>query len=357
MYDSNNYGAALQALATVKFIEKNGYDAEIIRYQNTNEKDSLRIIYKENGKAIGYLKSFARNIIFGRYFYSKRAFKEFLKSDIFSDKSYTSIEELKAAQYDILIAGSDQIWNPKITNGIDNVFLLNFNTAVRKISISSSLGSYNLTDEDKIIYGKALSDFYAVSVREKEAKEQLENLISKPIKVVMDPTFLLNKDDWNNLLKSTDNTLFKKNRGKYILTYFISGEKKNYKSIIKSYSEKFGLPVWAIQYSNYSWKENDKKLLGLKLCEFIDAFSNAAIVLTDSFHGVAFSLNLHVDFVALNNTLNPVRVKSLLNKLDIEERLNMPVERYSSVNYDSLNNKLEENRQDTVEWVSRVLMN
>ena len=85
--------------------------------------------------------------------------------------------------------------------------------------------------------------------------------------------------------------------------------------------------------------------------DFVALIANADLVITDSFHGVAFSVNLEKNFVALTNKANPVRVKALLDKLGISERIDMSVADYHNVNYKEVTPKLEKLRDASVEWV------
>lgn len=344
-----NYGAVLQAVATQKFFEINGYNSEIIDYENKVISQQSKICYKQNGKIKGYFVTFIRNTVFGRFFYYKRAIKDL---DLYLKKSkivYKTPLELEKVPYDILIAGSDQIWNPLISRGLDPVFMLDFCKGKRKISIATSMGSYVLSDSEKKIFERILEDFESISVRESHAKQQLQSFTQKEIKVLLDPTLLLNKTIWWNTIAKNSQYVYKKE--KYILTYFVGGDKNKYRKKVREYADKMQLPVWSIQYSNYSWKESNKKILGASISDFVALIGNAELVLTDSFHGVAFSVNLGVDFVALTNIENPVRVKEFLTRLDMSERIDMSPDNYLSIDYDEISKQLELMRKDSIEWV------
>lgn len=344
-----NYGAVLQAVATQQFLKNNGFDAEIINYENPVVGQQSKLIYKQDNKISGYIKTFIRNTIFGRFYYYKKAVRDLDTYRKISRRMYRSKNDFSSLDYDILIAGSDQIWNPNITRGLDPVFLLNVGTKQKKISVSSSIGSYILQEKDKEDFKNAFESFSHISVREKHAKKQLQQLTTKEIKVLVDPTLLLNKDEWWQALGCKSHYAIKKER--YILTYFVGSNKAKYKPIIKSYAQKLRLPVWTIQYSNYSWRESNKKILGASITDFIALISNADLVITDSFHGVAFSLNLGINFVAVSNTENPVRVKELLEELDITERIDMPPEEYHTIDYKKTKTKLDEITNESKKWI------
>ena len=348
-----NYGAVLQAVATQKFFEINGYDSEIIDYENKVISQQSKICYKQGGKIKGYFISFVRNTLFGRYHYYKKAVENL---DLYRKKSkekYNSLEELEMSPYDILVAGSDQIWNPLISGELDPVFLLDFGKEKKKISVATSMGSYTLSDSERRKFNYTLEDFEFISVRENHAKRQLQPLVKKDIKVLLDPTLLLDKNAWwNNLGKNSKYSLKKE---RYIVTYFVGGNKNKYRQKIKEYADKLQLPVWTIQYSNYYWKESNKKILGASIADFIALIKNADLVLTDSFHGVAFSVNLGIDFVALTNTENPIRVKEFLTKIELEERIDMSSDTYTSIDYEDVSRKIELMRKDSAEWLLNAI--
>jgi len=354
IHTTNNYGAVLQAYATEAFLNSNGYEAELISYTNKHIRDQHNLMYKQDGRFIGYFITFVRNVFFGRLYYYKKAFANIEQICRFSKEKYNSVDEMKNVNYDILVAGSDQLWNPAITGTLDPVFFLEFGETKKKVSIASSMGSYTFSDEDKAYVTTALNRFDFLSVREEFAKKQLEKTVDIPIKVIMDPTFLLSRKFWlDNIAQKSKK--YSNTTAKYIVTYFAGGNKNSHRKIIGEYAEKFKLPVWTIQYSNYTWKESSKKILGATMEDFVALIANAELVITDSFHGVAFSLNLHKNFVALTNKANPVRVQTILEKLEILDRIDMPTQQYHEIDYNKVDELLEPLRKDSVEWVLNAL--
>ena len=352
-FKANNFGVCLQAFATYEFIRRNGYDVEIINYINPYEHRIFKWAYKEGGRAIGYISSLAKNILLGKKHYYKRGFSHVTDHYDLSCGEHKAKDTMNALEYDVLVAGSDQIWNPQITGGLDEVFLLQFGQAQKRISLASSLGSQELKDTDKENFTRALKNFSAISVREEFAKQCLQPLTEKEIKVLMDPTFLFCRNEWLNMLGKASK--YYNSNEKYILTYFIASNKADYQQRVKAYADKLGLPVWSIQFSNYHWKVSSKRILGASIEDFIALVSNAALILTDSFHGTAFSLNLQKDFVPFRHSANPLRIIDLLQKLGIGERLDMAASEYQNVNYSLVNPKLEGLREDSKNWVLHAL--
>ncbi|MDU1414394.1 MAG: polysaccharide pyruvyl transferase family protein [Clostridium sp.] len=355
-FKSYNYGVWLQAFATQKFLKLNNFDVDIIDYVNQYENSKLKYSYKEGNKMRGYLTSLLKSILFGKIKFYNKGFKKHINEYYkFSNQTYNNVNELSDVNYDILVVGSDQVWNPVISNGLDDVFLLNFGKDSKRISIASSLGSKRLNNRDEKKLVESLDRFDAISVREKFAKDYLSEKLTKEVKVLVDPTFLLSRDIWINELAKK--SVFFKTKEKYILTYFVSKDKKEEKciSLVKSYSERYKLPVWAIQFSTYFSKGVDKKILGATIGDFIALILNAEIVITDSFHGTALSINLNSDFVSCVNSENPVRTQNLLEKVGLLNRINMQVEDYEKIDYCSVNKEVIKMRDDSVSWLLNVL--
>lgn len=348
-----NYGAVLQAIASQRLFEIKGYDSEIIDYENPVIAQQSNLLYKQDGRYIGYIKTFVRNTLFGRYWYYKKAIKDLDQYRKKSVKQYHTVEELNDCPYDVLIAGSDQLWNPVISRGLDPVFLLQFSQGKKKVSFSTSMGSRPLLEEEKEVLKKALSDFSKISVRENFAREQLMELVDKDIKVTLDPTLLLGRDIWWNDYASKSKYANKNEN--YILTYFVGGNKEQYRPVIAQYAKKMNMKVRTIQYSNYTWKESNEKILGASIVDFIALIANADLVITDSFHGVAFSVNMGSNFIAIANKANPVRVKEFLQKVGLEDRINMDVDDFIEVDYDKVYPKLNDLREDSINWILNAI--
>lgn len=353
-FEANNFGVCLQALATEKYLCSIGYDAEIINYINPYEHRQFKVMYKENNRFVGYFISLAKNILLGKYYYYRKGFGNVKESFNLSAGSYNMIEGMKDLDYYALVAGSDQIWNGEITGKLDPVFLLQFGKANKRISIASSLGSKKPSLDEQGIFKDAFANFTAISVREKFAKVCLESCTNKDIKVLMDPTFLFCREEWMEMLAKKSKYYNLKER--YILTYFIAKNKSSYKKRVKEYSEKLGLPVWSIQFSNYYWEETSRRIMGITIEDFIAIMGNASLVLTDSFHGTAFSVNLQRNFVPFRHSGNPVRVIDLLQKIGIEQRLDMEAKDYCEVDYSSVNPELERLRMDSKRWIENALV-
>lgn len=355
-FKSYNYGVWFQAYATQKFLELQGYDIEMINYSNSYEKRKTNISYKEGGRTIGYLTSFVKSIMFGKVRYYNKGFKKYInKCYRLSEKEYTNVDQMSELYYDVLAVGSDQVWNPQITNGLDKAFLLQFGKARKKISIASSLGSKELSAADKRLLIHALESFDGISVREEFARTYLQQESNKDIEVLCDPTFLVTKEQWIEYVAKKSK--YYNVEGEFILTYFVSNEKRKTDNInlVKEYSKKFKMPVWAIQFSTYFSDGVDKKILGGSMFDFLALLLKAELVITDSFHGAALSANMNKNFVAIANTENPIRTQNLLSKIGLLDRINLPPEQYSDIDYSPVNEKISAIRRASQEWIIKTI--
>lgn len=346
---SYSYGACLQAYGTVAFLNENGYSAEIIDYTNAYEQRFRKPFFTENGSISGYVSSLIKDIVLRKRHYSKMAFDEHNNYYPISSRSYVDHTGLSEVDYDVLIVGSDQVWNRDICNGLDDAFLLRYGNAQRRISIASSMGSVRLTDEEKKKFKLAFEDFSAISAREEYAKVQLQPLTEKPIKVLMDPTFLFTKKEWEQRMV-LHSEKYGNVREKYILTFFLSAD-ASYRKIVAEYAEILKIPVWSIQSTRVKRVNSDRVILGASIEDFVALISNAELIITDSFHGAALSINLKKNFVPIKNANNPLRVIALLDELGIPERMNMKADEYHPVDYEKVDAILEPLRNDSQKWI------
>ncbi len=349
---SYSYGACLQTYATYKYLENLNNYVEVIDYLNDYEQRNHKLLFKENNRLIGYVKSLMKNIIYQKKIHMDRIFNKPEYYYKITSKQYKRKEEMMNLEYDILVAGSDQIWNPERTNGIDDIYLLNFGKAQNKVSIASSVGSYYFTEDQHEIFQKTFLKFNRISVRESFAKEQLQKDTIKDIEIILDPTFLLSEKEWNeNMIQKSK---YYDLDEKYILAFFV-GFDSQYSRQVKEYADYLQLPVWVIQPIKRKKIYSDKILVDIQIEDFLCLIKNAALVITDSFHGVALSIILHSNFVALTNVTNPIRVASLLHNLHMEERIDMDVENYSSTNYLQTDMYLQPLIKKTKSWITSAI--
>lgn len=352
----HSYGAALQAYATLSVVKELGYDVEIIDYENKYEQKEIK--FQKGSIKMNlflFLNWCGRIFLFGGI---KDPARDKKKLDIFyesvSSKSYKSKSELINADYDILISGSDQIWNPEVTNGIDSTFFLDFGNPQKKIAYASSIGSYRFTDDEKLYLSTFLNQFNEIGVREQYAIDELQKYINHKMEVVCDPTLLITGNEWKKIFKKEISKI--KGKSQYILTYFVGGNINDYWSRIEKFVDKVGLPIYNIQSHTKRYTHVDKVINNILPSELVAYIENASLILTDSFHGTAFSINLNKSFIAVLNKSNPVRVQNLLKEVGLETRIDELInEKAEQIQYDQVNEKLDLFRAHSLAWLINAL--
>jgi polysaccharide pyruvyl transferase WcaK-like protein len=299
IHDSPNYGACLQCYALWKYLAEQGYDCEIIdlhrpiahsdyipskRYHRCRPLSQSWISkLKKNVKKLLGIKSKPIK------YYNDEAKKKFEEFNSLYKKSapYTSIDAFykNPPQYDIYIAGSDQLWNPTQHYCIEPYFLTFVSgSEKKKISFSTSIGITELTDDEKKMFKEWLNDFTAISVREKQAKQLLESFVGREVNQISDPTFLLSPSSWHFIANAPTS------KEPYIL-YFALHFDKNLLNYCQKLSKESGLCLYVLNQTQSD--SIDNSYIAIKDAgprDFLGYIENAEMVITDSFHGTVFSL-------------------------------------------------------------------
>lgn len=296
---ATNYGTALQAFATEKGIRKLGVEASIIDYRPEYIERTLKVRKIRNAKSIKEVASICINAVLypGMAKRKAQSFKRFFELMNIGDKVCLTTEDaaLDAQKYDVVLSGSDQLFNKNITAD-DMTYFLPFEHR-RKVTFSSSFGERKLNDERAKEIAPCFSEFDYISVREKTAHDILQHIREynsqcKNAVSVLDPTFLLSKDEWNQY----SNKELKLPKNGYILTYYMI-ETPLLTAITKALREKTGLRVVNIKPSKKQVVLHQGKNLAFAgPSEFLACYKGASYVVTNSFHGTAFAINYGIPF-------------------------------------------------------------
>ncbi|MBR3134849.1 MAG: polysaccharide pyruvyl transferase family protein [Clostridia bacterium] len=315
---AENYGAMLQAYALQKTLKKCGYESYIIDYRDKNIERKYSLLRLEKNGIKSKIREFAIKLLF---FYKnlikKSRYKEFIKNYYqLSEKEYKSESDLKDnyPKYDCYIAGSDQIWNEIITKGIKDVYTLNFgDKKINRITYAVSIGTEKISKSQQIVLGEKIKSIDKISVREESAKRVLSKITDKDIEISLDPTFLLNKREWEKLIK---NRIIKE---KYILVY-TKEVNPNVKKIVDYISKVTNINV--VHFDKKCRYNNElKNCYSSGPIEFLNLIKNAELIITNSFHGTAFSIIFEKEFFTIPDTIVGSRMTDLLKKLKLEDRM------------------------------------
>ena len=289
-----NFGNRLQNYALVTFIQKQGVIAENI----WDVKFTKRI--KNKIKSIIPIKRFERFSNF--YKFNKKINTKYVKK----------FEEIKE-KYDKFIVGSDQTWNPFF--GAKNHLFLEFAEDKKKNSYSASIGTETIPKELEEKYIKYLKKFNMISVREDAGKELVDALTKRDdVQVLIDPTMLLTKDDWDKVAKKPKIKVPEK----YILNYFLGNISNERKEEIKRIANKYNCEVINLLDKNDPYYTSGPS-------EFLYLEKNAFLICTDSFHSSVFAILYNRPFVIFNrdeenmDNMNS-RIDTLISKFKLENR-------------------------------------
>lgn len=332
-----NCGAALQCAALHKAVEKMDCQVSVINYRpwyhqnrytpfkNPFEFAKTRYNQVHNRKWLAWIKGFVRAVGSWRH-YGKRKlqhqkFSKFISSCTNQTRVYRSLKQLQNTPpaADLYISGSDQLWNVHITDGtFDEAYFLRFgNQKTRRItfSVGADFTEYK-TDPHKALE-PLLADLDAVALRENKCEQIVrETRPDLPVSITIDPTFLLENHQYDELMCSE--TL---ETEPFIFTYTMPdvSQHKVYNAA-HILSEATGLKI--IDASGQPTKVN-KKIADNRLCgpdEFLWYMRHADYVLTNSFHGTAFSVIMDKQFFAIPHSKTGNRVTELLKKVGLESR-------------------------------------
>ena len=317
-----NYGANLQAFASCAYLNKQGYDCRVIDYTLSSHEKSAHLFswlkQSWDGEAN---KSFSRKIklsmalLMSMPWKSKRlkVFAKFRKKHIKMTKPCTTIQDIVNLNLDTVICGSDQIWNPTITDGINPIFFGDVNGVKKRISYAASVGKdrFEPNDEEKVKKLVCALDY--CSVREENTAQYISKITGRQIETVCDPVFLLDKLDYEAVASKR---LIKKD---YVLLYSVV-HNDELTVIAKDYADRHGLALIEI-CTERAKNTTHKQINTFGPSEFLSAFQYANTVFTNSFHGTAFSLIFEKDFYIVDNKAGGSRITNLLGKVGLSERL------------------------------------
>lgn len=364
----NNYGAELQAYATQKVLQDLGYDAEIIDYLFYKHPRHIATKQSRPLFPMGIKKMMAEFLyphitrikqVFQNNDAQKRRearFDAFHKNNTRFSEEYRSIEDLFRAKmsYDVYMVGSDQVWNPGIYSSLDPYFLKFVPAGKRKISYASSFGVSELPAVAYDYYRKSLQELDAISVRESHAVDQVKNLSGKDAYWVVDPTLLIRAEDWRSVAIAP--ALVPE---RYVLLYELT-PCPYLKALAEHIATLKKCSVVRITKDSNSVesKGNIINMTDAGPSEFLYLFSRAEFVVTNSFHGTAFSANFSRPFfvVAPARKHNNSRQQSLLNLLGLSDRLLkegalLPAEAQTHMDFSVANERLEEARKRSLEYL------
>lgn len=356
---AHHYGAQLQAYALMAAVEKLGSPCRIIDYRLPHTVRTNRLF--RSGKSPVALAANAHTLL---HYPAMKArfdrFEAFVAENMrLTGRRYFTNEELAEypPEFGLYLAGSDQIWNPRIfqSGRFDPAFFLSFAGEGRRAAYAPSFGVPSLTETEAAELREYLSRFSALSVREKQGREIVRFAAGRDARVVLDPTLLLTGEDWAKLAVPPKDTR------PYLLCYFISDY-----SVLIPYAERLaaerGLRLVHLAGVRRAMK-GAQVVFDAGPREFLGLFQRAAFVLTNSFHGTVFSLQFQKPFftaVSPKEQSRPdlSRIFNLLDTLGVSDRIigtDREAELTAPVDYGAVTTRLERARKASLDFLRSAL--
>jgi len=347
-----NYGNRLQNYALEQILLSKGIEIQTIKFTKT-----LSLTQK--------FKNIAKKLILNKLDEKRRLHLKMVqykekKICPFTEKYLNTVDHRKVDlnSFDLFFVGSDQVWNPNYIRN-DSNFFLEFAQSEKRFSYAASFGVSEISNEFHNDYSKYLSKMNSISVREEAGVEIVETLTNKKAILVPDPTMLLTKEDWEELIESQAliSPEISKNQKPYILLYLLRGCSEEKRKCIEEFASKRNYNIVELMGDFF-----DERHTIMNPIEFLEAVLNAEMVFTDSFHCGIFSIIFHSPFVVFerNDGGGMVsRIRTLLKRFGFDDNLyyeNMDLEIIKdSMNFSKVNFILEEWRKIGLDFIEECL--
>lgn len=362
---ADDYGAMLQAYALKCCLEElGGEKVEIIPYAPVKLAGRywlLPIVGIETDKKVRYFfwrYGFKRNIFhLGTFLRRRKNMRRFRRLYLTRKQAVRKAGRLSLEKYSQVFIGSDQVWNPEITVGLDDAYMGNIKEKgnCRLIAYGASFGKDSLPEEYHADFKKAVNqNFSEISMREKSVAPFVKTFFPGNVTDVLDPAFLLTQKEWKKIAK------LPKQKG-YILYIFTE-----YNVLMLQFLHNLSVKLRkeVIQLT-MPWERHREDWIRLEAesgpSEYIGYFQNADYVVTNSFHGTAFSILMEKKFLVFSHSDKNVRIENLLERFDLDTRLvekgRRPAEEVilQEIDWEHVKELIEKERRASIEFIKRAL--
>ena len=366
-----NYGSILQTYALQEVMKGMGYEVEVIDYlfPNSFHRESEYVVPSSNPQ-MGKEEKILRYLYGTGILKQHKNISRFLKEKIsLSTTQYSTPDSLKLSppKYDVYITGSDQVWNPRYCKG-DPAFMLHFAPdSSLKVSYAASIGESSIPKRFYEIYKQYLKRYNYISVRENSSVNIIKDILRKEASVVLDPTLLLNSEQWNKT--AVNGRQYKK---KYVLCYFLNYTFNAFPyvdSLAHHIQQQTGYDLLYVGRPPHEFRRICRHchyMVGCSPEKFLALVRDAEMILTTSFHGTAFAINYGKPlFSIVQSEDNKIgkgdeRQTSLLNFLGLESRILSLEDTFPSIedlacDYTVASNRLEQLRRQSIMFLHDAL--
>lgn len=364
----HNYGGILQAFALQNVLEKMGHSVLIIN-RRSRTKNNLFF------KVLSVIKRLFLNIVgikieIRTWLTKKEKEKiyknlyDFISKKLNLSKEINSSSELKKIvseyNFDVIIVGSDQVWRAEYSPSLDNFFLDFVTDNIKKISYAASFGvdTWTYNYKQTLKYSILIKKFNAISVREESGVELCKNYLGVKAEHSLDPTMLLSKEDYMGLIKK-DKLNFENTNN--LLVYILDNSEEKDK-IVEEASNKLNAKPYYLACKKNIFGPKEKIIENPTISDWLYSFLIAKFIITDSFHGVIFSVIFNKPFIVIPNIeRGEARFTSLLKMFDLEktifnrnkDKVDDKIEQ--KIDFIKVNNKIDEMRLNSLKFLEKNL--
>lgn len=322
---ADDHGAMLQTYALKHYLEETSKEkVEVIPYGSiklTGRYWLYPVIGMEKDGKIKYFFSrfgFKRNVTYFHEFLRRRSRMRYFRCHYLTRKPLIRrTERISLKKYSCVFVGSDQVWNPEITVGLDDAYIGNIKEKgnCKLIAYAASFGGNVLPEKYHVQFMKSVyTNFSAVSLREKDAVPFVRSFFHGDVTDVLDPTLLLERAEWEKIGKRPQEQ-------DYILFVFTEYNAQMFQYLhdlsieLKKKIIQISMPLLRQKTDRISFAIEGGP------AEYIGFFQNAGYVVTNSFHGMVFSILMEKQFLVFSHSNKNARIESLMKKLDLESRM------------------------------------
>ena len=353
--NADNYGALLQAYALKNVLSSLGGNPEILNYCCSKIEGEYRFFTRPQLSFKWLFLKTIKLLFLPLFLYRKSRFSDFRKQYLTDTATlYPETIAKIAAQYDAFVSGSDQVFNPRIT-GFDRNYFLAFNKENSKnYSYAASFGVElkDLSEKEKTFIQQNVGHLKYLSVREQQGAEIIRSIHGRTAQVHLDPTLLLDLNQWRSLAVSPKYT-------KYVLLYLMHKDPQLI-SFAKKLAQAKGCQLLYICSSMDIKNRVPVKHITPTPKEWLGLFLNAQYVVTNSFHGLAFSVNFNRDFFL--GKLPPSwptnsRLNNLLSLTGLQSRIyDNFIDNYDeSIDWMDVNARIGRERQKAFAYLQEII--
>ncbi|MBE6620200.1 MAG: polysaccharide pyruvyl transferase family protein [Ruminococcaceae bacterium] len=322
--NSASYGATLQMYALCYAVGALGHEVEAINYYSSFMKKENHCRAGQSSAFAHAMKRTARRILHASLYARSSAFEKknipLYPRNFFSGRNMLPTVGLR---YDAVICGSDQVWNPNITGGDLSYFLDFCSDSTRRISYAPSFGLDTLPEDFVAGAKRELTKFSSLSVREAQGQAIIADMIGREVPIVLDPTLLLEASQWQAL----EDTGFSVGE-EFVLYYTVKSSPRLFAKC-RSFAQQQGLKMIVVggQWANRNQSKDSvvRYAVDISPATWLWLIHHARYVVTNSFHGTAFSVIFEKDFYLELSSLTNSRLNNIVSALALRDRV-VPLE-------------------------------